>query len=93
MDQHRDEELLSHFWALHAAIIRRDGIEERMRGDQPLDRHLVDRSLAASEAVLKARADLYRHLMGSGWTPPDSIVKDLVFDETVLAHTDGALLG
>ena len=93
MDGDRDHELLSRFWALHAAVIRRDGIEDRMRSGAPIDQDLLDRSLAASEAVLEARAALYRHLMESGWTPPDTVVKDLVYDETVLSETDGAING
>jgi hypothetical protein len=92
MEGHRDQELLEHFWVLHSAILRRDGLEERMRaGDS--DAALLDRSLAAAEAVLQARAALYRHLMSSGWTPPDSVVKDLVYDEVVLSETDGAVHG
>ncbi len=90
MHQDRDQELLSRFWALHAAIIARDGIEQRMRSGGPIDRDLLDRSLAAAEAVLEARAGLYRHLMASGWTPPNAVVKDLVYDEIVLAETEGA---
>ena len=90
MHQDRDAELLSRFWALHAAIIRRDGVEDRMRSG-PVDTELLDRSLAAAEAVLEARAGLYRHLMASGWTPPNTVVKDLAYDEIVLSETDGAL--
>ena len=90
MAHDRDEELLSRFWALHAAIIRRDGVEERMRSG-PVDDELLGRSLAAAEAVLKARASLYRYLMQSGWTPPNTVVKDLAYDEIVLSETDGAL--
>lgn len=92
MDNDRDGELLSHFWALHAAIIRRDGLEERMRSG-PQDEELLDRSLAAAEGVLQARAGLYRYLMSCGWTPPDTVVRDVVFDETVLAAADDTLPG
>ncbi len=92
MDKSRDHELLSHFWALHAAVIRRDGLEERMRSGQ-LDQDLLDRSLAAAEAVLEARAGLFRHLMDAGWTPPPAVVKDLTYDEIVLSETDGAVHG
>ena len=90
MHQDRDQELLTRFWALHAALIRRDGVEERMRSG-PVDEELLDRSLAAAEAVLEARAGLYRYLMQSGWTPPNTVVKDLAYDEIVLSETDGAL--
>lgn len=93
MDSDRDHELLSRFWALHAAVIKRDGLEERMRSGLPLDQDLLDRSLAASEGVLEARAALFRHLIAAGWTPPDAVVKDLVYDETVLSETDGAVHG
>lgn len=92
MDKSRDHELLGHFWTLHAAVIRRDGLEERMRSGQ-LDQDLLDRSLAAAEAVLEARAGLYRHLMKAGWTPPPAVVKDLTYDEIVLSETDGAVHG
>lgn len=93
MEQDRDEQLLTRFWGLHAAIIRRDGLEQRMRSGLSLDQDVVDRSLVAAEAVLEARAALYRYLMETGWTPPEPVVKDLVYDETVLAETDGAMHG
>lgn len=92
MDQHRDEELLTHFWALHAAIIKRDGLEERMRSGAQ-DEELFNRSLAAAEGVLQARAALYRHLMESGWTPPPTIVRDIAYDEVVLSQPDSPLQG
>lgn len=93
MDSDRDHELLSRFWALHAAVIKRDGLEDRMRSGLPLDQDLLDRSLTAAEDVLAARTALYRHLMAGGWTPPDSLVKDLRYDEIVLSEGDGALHG
>lgn len=89
MVEDRDAALLSRFWTLHAAVIKRDGLEERMRGGA-VDAGLFDRSLAAAEDVLTARASLFRHLMEQGWRPPDVVVKDLVFDEIVLSATDGA---
>lgn len=92
MEKSRDHELLDRFWALHAAVIRRDGLEERMRSGR-LDQELLDRSLAAAEAVLEARAALFRHLMEAGWTPPPAVVKDLTYDEVVLSETDGAVHG
>ena len=92
MTDDRDVELLSRFWALHAAIIRRDGLEERMRSG-PLDTELFDRSLAAAEGVLAARAALFRHLMAQGWRAPDTVVKDLAFDEVVLAQREGTARG
>jgi hypothetical protein len=93
MHEDRDHALLSRFWALHAAVIKRDGLEERMRSGLPIDQDLLDRSLAAAEGVLAARAALFRHLMESGWTPPDTVVRDLVYDEIVLSETDGAVHG
>ena len=93
MQADRDDELLARFWALHAAIIKRDGLEERMRGSLPADSDLLDRSLAAAEDVLQARAALYRYLMDAGWRPPDTVVKDLVYDEVVLSQPDGTVSG
>ncbi len=93
MHSDRDHELLTRFWALHAAVIKRDGLEDRMRSGLPLDQELLDRSLAAAEGVLEARAGLYRHLMAAGWTPPDHLVKDLAYDEIVLSESDGAVHG
>jgi hypothetical protein len=93
MHAQRDHDLLAHFWALHAAVIRRDGLEERMRSDLPRDQDLVDRSLAAAEAVLAARTGLYRYLMDTGWTPPEHLAKDLAYDEIVLSEPDGAVHG
>jgi hypothetical protein len=93
MDADHDHTLLSRFWALHAAVIRRDGLEERMRSGLPLDEDLLARSLAAAEGVLAARGALYRHLMEAGWTPPEPVVKDLLYDEIVLSETEGAVIG
>ena len=90
MENDRDHALLSRFWALHAAVLRRDGLEERLRLVVAPDRDLLERSLAAAEGVLTARAALFRHLMDIGWTPPESVVKDLLYDETVLSETGGA---
>ena len=88
----RDKGLLTHFWSLHAAVLKRDGLEDRMRAG-PLDQELLDRSLAAAEGVLAARSALYRQLMSQGWTPPAALVRDLAYDEIVLSETDGALRG
>lgn len=93
MHEDRDHALLSRFWALHAAVIRRDGIEARIRSGAPVDKELLDRSLAAAEGVIQARSGLFRHLMENGWTPPDTVVKDLVYDEIVLSETEGAVHG
>ncbi len=90
-DVDRDAELLTCFWALHAAIIRRDGIEARLRaGDHDPD--LLTRTLPAAEAVIAARTALYRRLMDLGWTPPNTVVRDLSYDETVLHYDESVLL-
>lgn len=86
MVEDRDAALLSRFWTLHAAIVRRDGLEGLMRSGR-VDDDLRDRSLAAAESVLSARASLFRHLMDLGWRAPDPVVRDLVFDEIVLSQT------
>ena len=90
-DADRDPALLSCFWALHAAITRRDGIEARLRAGQH-DPDLLERSLPAAEAVIAARTALYRHLMAQGWTPPNTVVQDLSYDETVLGYDESVLL-
>ena len=88
----QDKDLLSCFWALHAATIRRDGLDTRMRAGQ-LDEDTLERSLAAAESVLQARTALYRHLMQLGWTPPDAVVRDMEYDEIVLSELDGVVHG
>ena len=88
MDSERDVELLGSFWQLHAAIIRRDGLEGRIRTGL-LDADLLDRSLSAAEGVLAARTSLYRCLMDLGWTPPAAVVRDVVLDEGLLAEPAG----
>lgn len=93
MSEDRDHELLGRFWALHAAVIRRDGLEDKLRSGLQVDPDVLDRSLAAAEGVIEARAALYRYLMDAGWTPPNAVVKDLVYDEIVLSETDGAVKG
>ena len=93
MHDDRDHQLLSRFWALHAAVIKRDGLEDRMRSGVPVDQDLLDRSLAAADGVLQARSALFRHLMDAGWTAPDPVIRDLVYDEIVLSETDGAVHG
>jgi hypothetical protein len=92
MELEQDAGLLSCFWALHAATIRRDGLDARMRAGQ-LDEDTLDRSLAAAESVLAARTALYRQLMSLGWTPPDHVIRDVEYDEIVLSETDGVVPG
>jgi hypothetical protein len=90
MELEKDAGLLSAFWALHAATIRRDGLETRMRAGQ-LDEDTLERSLAAADAVLSARTALFRQLMSMGWTPPDAVVKDVEYDEILLGEADRSL--
>ena len=78
-----EERLHSAIWAFHAAVQRRDGIEARVRrGEHAED--LLDRSLAAAEAVVEARVALYRLLMTEGWIPPPSLASDVDFDLSLL---------
>ncbi len=86
----KDARLLSAFWALHAATIRRDGLDARMRAGQ-LDEDTLERSLSAAESVLAARTALYRQLMSLGWTPPDEVVRDIEYDEIVLSEDDSSI--
>ncbi len=90
MKHDRDQELLSRFWEFHAALVRRDGLEDRIRAGD-LDPSLLERSLPAAEAVIAARSRMYRCLMRQGWSPPPSIVQDLAYDDTVLSQWSGAV--
>jgi hypothetical protein len=58
-------------------------VEGRLRRGE-LDAELYDRSLTAAEAVVQARIGLYRLLISEGWTPPDSIAKDISYDDSLL---------
>ena len=93
MHHDRDHELLTRFHVLHEAVARQDALEEQLRSALPPDEDLLDRSLAAAEAVLAARASLYRHLISTGWTPPPPLARDLAYDEIVLSEPDGAVHG
>ncbi len=90
MEPEKDARLLSAFWALHAATIRRDGLDARMRAGQ-LDEDTLERSLSAADSVLAARTALYRQLMSMGWTPPDEVIRDVEYDEIVLSEVDSSL--
>jgi phage portal protein BeeE len=90
VEPEKDARLLSAFWALHAATIRRDGLDARMRAGQ-LDEDTLERSLSAAESVLAARTALYRQLMSMGWTPPDEVVRDVEYDEIVLSEDDSSI--
>ena len=80
----RHEPLLVAFDAHHAAVIRSDGIDARLR-DRPAERELLERSAAAADEVIATRARLYRALVDLGWTPPPAVVQDLDHDDRVRA--------
>lgn len=67
----------------HAAVVRSDGLQERLR-HRIGDPELLSRSLAADEHVIEARAALRRGLIDLGWTPPPEIVQDIRLDDDVL---------
>lgn len=71
----------------HAAVIRSDGLQGKLR-QTPGDEGLLDRSLIAAEQVIEARAALYRGLMDLGWTPPPTVADSLRTDLEVL-HLPG----
>jgi hypothetical protein len=83
MSQGTEDRLHAAVWAFHAAVQRRDGVEARLRRGE-LDPELYDRSLSAAEAVVQARVALYRLLIEEGWTPPRTVLRDLVFDDSLL---------
>ena len=86
------EELLHQtIWALHDALQRRDGIEQRLR-DGDVDAQLYDRGLAASEAVVHARLALYRVLIAQGWTPPQGLAAQVDLDEHLMTEASEHLL-
>jgi hypothetical protein len=84
MASYDEDELHVALWALHDALLRRDGLEARISRDSEVSASLLDRSLAASDAVLRARVGIHRLLIDWGWTPPPSIAKDIAYDDEVL---------
>lgn len=84
-----DDPLLPLLAAYHAAVIRSDGLQEKLRTSLG-DADLLDRSLTAAEQVIEARAALYRGLMDLGWTPPDVVVDNLRTDLEVLRLPGGS---
>ena len=84
-----DDPLLPLMAAYHAAVIRSDGLQSKLR-DAHGDEELLDRSLAAAEQVIEARAALYRGLIDLGWTPPAVVVDNLATDLEVL-HLPGGV--
>jgi len=85
MGNTHEERLHEASWALHDALQRRDGIEQRLRDGDP-DPGLYDRGLAASEAVVHARLALYRVLITQGWTPPAGLMAQVDLDEQLMAE-------
>lgn len=79
----QQDPLLRLMAAYHAAVIREEGLSARLRQASG-DPELLDRSLAAAENVIKARAELRAGLIGLGWTPPPEVAQDLTFDVDVL---------
>jgi hypothetical protein len=86
MPQAREDRLHAVIWAFHAAVQRRDGIEARFRRGE-LDADLQDRSLAAAEAVVQARVELYRLLIAEGWVPPQTVAQDVELDMSLLRES------
>jgi hypothetical protein len=72
----------------HAAVIRSDGLQAKLR-DNPADEGLHGRSLVAAEQVIEARAALYRGRIDLGWTPPPLVLDNLRTDLEVLHHPGG----
>lgn len=78
-----DDPLLPLMAGYHAAIIRSDGLRDKLK-EGSNDPGLLDRSLVAAEQVIEARAALYRGLIELGWTPPSLIADNLRTDLEVL---------
>jgi hypothetical protein len=91
MGKREEEQLHAAIWALHDALQRRDGIEERVRANGPDDK-LYKRGLAASETVVHARLALYRVLITQGWTPPPSITQQLDLDAHLMKEPSEQLI-
>lgn len=80
LDEHRQ--------ALHVAVQRQTGIEDRLRQGH-LDRELFDQSLEAAANVIAARVALIRYLVQQGWTRPEMVVADLTYDDLLLREGAG----
>jgi hypothetical protein len=91
MTRSHEDDLHEAIWALHDALQRRDGIEERLRGGDA-DPELYGRGLVASEAVLHARMQLYRVLLGQGWTAPPAVATQLQLDSHLVREASEHLL-
>jgi hypothetical protein len=79
----QQDPLLPLMAAYHAAVIRSEGLQERLQTEIG-DPDLLDRSLAAAEHVIEARAALRKALIVLGWTPPPDVVEDMRRDVEVL---------
>lgn len=86
-----EDDLHEAIWALHDALQRRDGIEERLRGGGA-DTELYDRGLAAAEAVVHARLALFRVLVTQGWTPPATVATQVHLDAHLMREPSEHLL-
>jgi hypothetical protein len=91
MTKTNEEQLHQAIWALHDALQRRDGIEQRLR-DGDVDNELYNRGLTASEAVVHARLALYRVLEAQGWTPPTTIAAQVDLDAHLMTEASEHLL-
>ena len=85
MGKSEEEQLHATIWKLHDALQRRDGIEGRLRAGDT-DGKLYDRGLAASEAVVHARLDLYLLLVSQGWTPPAHLAEQVDLDAHLMTE-------
>ena len=92
MTRSHEDALHEAIWKLHDSLVRRDGIEQRLRDDNDNDPELYKRSLLASEAVLNARMLLYRVLLEQGWTPPPTVATQLQLDSHLVREASEHLL-
>ena len=83
-----DDPLLPLMTAYQAAVIRSDGLQDKLKSSVG-DQDLLDRSLAAAEQVLATRAEFYRALIDLGWTPPPVVVDNLATDLELLKLRGG----
>jgi hypothetical protein len=86
-----EDQLHAAIWALHDALQRRDGMEERLRKEVP-DEKLYAHGLAASEAVVAARLALYRLLITQGWTPPKALAEQVDLDSHLMTEASEQLI-
>lgn len=87
------DELLGLVADWRAAVAARDAYEERLRAAGAGDDELRALSMAACEAVLAARAQVYRCLIRSGWRPPVQVERRMLDDEVLLSEPLGPVGG